>query len=100
MDPQDEGRPNGDGAARVALAMPETLVGEALARVLREAGFLVLGCYETPAALLEKIRRCRPDLVLLDPLIDEGNGNAKTLESVRRDSPSTRVAVVAGEVDA
>jgi DNA-binding NarL/FixJ family response regulator len=100
MDPYDAGRQNGDGAARVVLAMPETLVAESLARVLREAGFLVLGCYETPAALLEKIRRCRPDLVLLDPLIEEPNGNSKTLESMRRDSPSTCVAAIAGEVDA
>src|SRR6187200_1949947 len=101
MDPQDGSeRLDGGGPARVVLALPELLVAEALARVLREAGLLVVGCYESPKALLEKIERCHPDLVVLDPRIEERNGNSTTLEAVRRASPTTHVVVVVGEVDA
>jgi DNA-binding NarL/FixJ family response regulator len=91
---------DGDGGTRVVLAMPELLVAESLARVLREAGLVVTGCYESSAALLEKLRRCQPDLLLLDPRIDERDGGSPTLEGVRKASPRTHVVVIAGSVDA
>jgi two-component system response regulator DesR len=79
--------------------MPELLVAESLARVLREAGLVVTGCYGTSAALLEKLRRCRPDLVVLEPRIDERDGNSPTLEGVRKASPRSHVVVITGSVD-
>jgi DNA-binding NarL/FixJ family response regulator len=100
MDPANGRSKDGDSAARVALAMPELLVAESLARVLREASLLVVGCYDTPRALLEKLRRCQPDLVVLDPRIEERDGGSRTLESVRCISPRTHVVVIAGGVDA
>jgi DNA-binding NarL/FixJ family response regulator len=84
----------------VVLAMPEVLLAESFARVIHEAGLLVTGCYESPLALLDKVRRCQPHLVVLDPRIDELDGSSPTLERVREASPSSRVVVIAGAVDA
>jgi DNA-binding NarL/FixJ family response regulator len=88
------------GAARVVLAMPETLVAESLARVFVEAGLLVVGCYSSPRALLEKLERCQPHLLVLDPMIEARDGGSQTLESVRTARPTTHVAVITGDVDA
>lgn len=38
---------------------PGTLIAEALGRMVRDAGLHVLGCSDTLAALLDKMRRCR-----------------------------------------
>ena len=39
---------------------------EALARALRDCDLRVAGCYVRFPALLEKVRRCRPDIVIVD----------------------------------
>jgi two-component system nitrate/nitrite response regulator NarL len=96
----DDGRPVDDGATRVVLAMPEMLLAESLARVLREAGLLVTGCYANLPALLEKVRRCRPHLIVVDPRIDELDGTSPTLERLREASPQSYVVVIAGGIDA
>lgn len=80
--------------------MPETLLAESLARVFVEAGLLVVGCYGSPRALLEKLERCQPDVLVLDPIIDAHDGASQTLESVRSASPTTHVVVITGAVDA
>lgn len=98
-DPVDGERSETEHAARVALAMTERLVAESLARVLRDAGVLVVGCYESSNALIEKLERCRPDVVVLDPMIDERDGASSTLERVRRASPRTQIIVITGNVE-
>ena len=64
-------RPTSRAATRpplptVALAAPGMLIAEALGRLVREAGLHVVGCYATLAALVEKIQRCRPAVVIAD----------------------------------
>jgi DNA-binding NarL/FixJ family response regulator len=39
---------------------------EALARALRDCDLHVVGCYVRFAALLKNVRRCRPDIVIVD----------------------------------
>jgi two-component system, NarL family, response regulator NreC len=86
-------------APRVALAMPELLVAESLAHVLRRAEWHVVGCYDRSGPLVVKIARCEPELVVLDPRIDDSDGQSSTLERVRAASARTRVAVLTGDVD-
>jgi two-component system, NarL family, response regulator DesR len=89
-----------DSAPRVVLAVPELLVAEALASALRRAGLAVVGCYDRSGPLVEKIARCEPELAVLDPRIQQSDGQSDTLERVRAASARTQVAVVAGDVDA
>jgi DNA-binding NarL/FixJ family response regulator len=89
-----------DSAPRVVLAVPELLVAESLAYVLQRAELLVVGCYDRSEPLLEKIVRCEPELVVLDPRIEEFDGRSNTLERVRAASTRTQIAVITGDVDA
>jgi hypothetical protein len=41
-------------------------MAEALARALRDCDLHVVGCYVRFAALLKNVRRCRPDIVIVD----------------------------------
>jgi len=50
----------------VALAIPALLMVESLARALRDCDLHVVGCYVRRTVLLEKVRRCRPDIVIVD----------------------------------
>jgi DNA-binding NarL/FixJ family response regulator len=50
----------------VALGIPALLMVESLARALRDCDLHVVGCHVRLAALLEKVRRCRPDIVIVD----------------------------------
>jgi DNA-binding NarL/FixJ family response regulator len=84
----------------VVLAVPELLVAESLAYALRRAELLVVGCYDRTGPLREKIARCEPELVVLDPRIEESDGQSNTLERVRAASACTQVAVITGDVDA
>jgi DNA-binding NarL/FixJ family response regulator len=89
-----------DSAPRVVLAVPDLLVAEALAYVLRRAELVVVGCYDRSGPLVEKIARCEPELTVLDPRIEQSDGQSNTLERVRAASTRTQVAVIAGDVDA
>jgi DNA-binding NarL/FixJ family response regulator len=89
-----------DRAATVAVAVPGMLMAEALGRVLREAGMHVVGCYGTLCALLEKVRRCRPAVVIADAsLSDEPGGAASMLWQLRQAGPDSKLVVLAIEVD-
>jgi two-component system response regulator DesR len=89
-------------AATVAVAVPGVLMAEALGRVLREAGMHVVGCYGTLAALLEKVRRCRPTVVIADAELadDEPGGAAAMLWQLREASAGSKLVVLAADVDA
>jgi two-component system response regulator DesR len=95
----ETGRPV-DRAATVAVAVPGILMAEALGRVLREAGMHVVGCYGVLPALLAKIRRCRPAVVIADAgLAEEPGGTAALLRELRHAAPASKLVVLACEVD-
>jgi two-component system nitrate/nitrite response regulator NarL len=60
----------------VILAHPHTLIREGIARILREAGFEVLGQAEDLSSLHELTSQYRPDIVLLDWEISETQADA------------------------
>jgi two-component system NarL family response regulator len=83
-----------------ALAAPGTLIAEALGRLVRDAGLHVVGCYGTLGALVEKMRRCRPDVVIVDAdLRDGADGADAFLGLLRGAAPESRLVVLAGDVD-
>lgn len=51
---------------RIVLADDSALLREGLARLFAEAGFAVVGTYESAAPLLAEIESTRPDLAVLD----------------------------------
>ena len=53
-------------AIRVAIAEDDVLLREGLVRLLRDAGFEVLGAAGDPAGMLALVERDRPDVVILD----------------------------------
>jgi two-component system, NarL family, response regulator DesR len=89
-----------DPAATVALAVPGVLMAEALGRALREAGMHVVGCYGTLTALLEKVQRCRPAIVIADAeLGSDSGGAAGVLWKLREAGPASKIVVLASAVD-
>lgn len=85
----------------VVVAAPGMLIAEALARALRDAELHVVGCYVRLAALLDKIQRCRPDVVVVDAdLRNSPDGAPDLLVQLVAAGTSSRFAVVASEVDA
>jgi DNA-binding NarL/FixJ family response regulator len=87
-------------ATTLAMALPETLVADAFARFLREAGFRVTGSYADVEALVEKVGLSRPDLVLVDPAIEGHDGRSSTLARLRDAEAPTKVVVLATVIDA
>jgi two-component system, NarL family, response regulator DesR len=89
-----------DRGATVAVAMPGVLLAEAVGRMLRDAGMHVVGCYGTLDALLEKVRRCRPAVVVIDAGLDEDPGGAAALLWLLREAgPASKVVLLASDVD-
>ena len=83
-----------------ALAAPGMLIAEALGRMVRDAGLHVVGCYGTLDALLDKMHRCRPQVVIADADLREGADGADTfLAQQRAAGPATKLVVLAGQVD-
>jgi DNA-binding NarL/FixJ family response regulator len=83
-----------------ALAAPGMLIAEALGRVVRDAGLHVVGCYATLATLLEKMDRCRPEVVIADADLRQGRDGADAfLGQQRAAGPSSKLVVLTGEVD-
>jgi two-component system, NarL family, response regulator DesR len=96
----DAAPPAAERASTVALAVPGMLMAEALGRVLRDAGLRVVGCYGTLPTLLEKVRRCRPAVVIADAdLADEPGGAASVLWRLRDAGPESKLVMLAGDVD-
>ena len=86
--------------APVALAVPELLLAEALARVLGEHGLRVVGCDATYAGLLATVRRRRPAVVVVDAeLVDGPDGGAHALAELRAAGRGCRLVVLADAVD-
>ena len=68
-------------SATLAVALPEQLIAETLARLLGTQGLHVVGWYCALNAVLEKLRRCRPRIVVVDPAVggaDDAGLRART----------------------
>ena len=99
-DPIPLAAPRTEAAATVALATPGMLIAEALARLLREHDLHVVGYYSTLAALLEKIRRCKPNIVLVDADFRASpEGSAALLTELRDAGPDSKLVVLTASVD-
>jgi DNA-binding NarL/FixJ family response regulator len=92
------GTPNGS-APTLALALHEALIAEAFSRLLREASFQVVGCYGDIDALIEKVERSHPDLVLIESVIDGNDGRSAALARLRQAEAPTKVVALATTVD-
>jgi DNA-binding NarL/FixJ family response regulator len=84
----------------VVVAAPGMLIAEAVARAMREGGLHVVGSYVRLPALLDKIHRSRPSVVVVDAdLRASADGAPDILAQLVEAGPSCRFAVVAGKVD-
>src|SRR5882757_4918175 len=63
----------------LAVGVPQALIADAFSRLFREAGFRVVGSYADVETLIDKVERGHPDLVLIDPVIEEHDGRSSTL---------------------
>ena len=82
------------------LAAPGRLIAESLGRTVRDAGLHVVGCYGNLDALLEKMRRCRPQVVIADAELREcPDGADAFLAQLRAAGPEAKLVLLAGEVD-
>ena len=86
-------------SATLAVALPEQLIAETLARLLGTQGLHVVGWYCGLAAVLEKLRRCRPRIVVVDPAVGGADDPASVLGQLRQASAETRIVVLCQEVD-
>jgi len=95
-------RPRGTRAPlpTAAVAAPGALMAEGLGRLVRDAGLHVVGCHGTLDALLEQIRRSRPDVVIADADLRDGpDGSDAFLARQRAAGPESRLVVIAAAVD-
>jgi DNA-binding NarL/FixJ family response regulator len=87
-------------APTLAMGLREMLMADALSRVLREAGLQVLGCYADVDALIEKVERALPELVLVEAAIEGHDGRSAILARLRQLPEPPKIVVLATAVDA
>src|SRR6188472_93944 len=87
------GTQNGS-APTLALALSEILIAEAFSRLLREAGFQVVGSYADTDALMHKVERARPELVLIEAAIEGNDGRSAALARLRHSQAPTKVVAL------
>ena len=93
--------PAGAAAMRVLIAEDSVLLREGLVRLVREAGFEVVGQAGDADDLLRKVKAHRPDVALVDvrmPPTNTDDGLQAALE-IRRTLPDTSVLVLSEYVD-
>jgi DNA-binding NarL/FixJ family response regulator len=61
-------------AARILIVEDNFLVGESLAQLMADHGFVVVGPVDTPDGALRQIELGKPDCVLLDIGLRKGSG--------------------------
>src|SRR3954451_22003934 len=74
-------------------------MADALGRAFCGAGFHVVGTYATLAALLEKVRRCRPTVAIVDAALRDEADAPDFLARLRAAGPQTSLVVLAAAVD-
>ena len=98
--PEDERTDARIAHPTVAVASPDLLVAQALGQVLRTMELHVVGCFATLEALLEKMHRCPPRIVIADAELREGPHGAETFLARQREAgPTTLLVVLTSEVD-
>src|SRR4051812_41950591 len=101
VDPEGLPAYDGDGSqpahrpASVAVAVSGTLMAEALGRAFRGAGLHVVGSYATLAALVEKVRRCRPTVAVVDAELRHEADAPDFLARLHAAGPQTGIVVLA-----
>jgi DNA-binding NarL/FixJ family response regulator len=88
--------------ARVAIAEDSLLVREGLVRILREAGFSVVGEAGSMEELLGLVERARPDVALIDIRLPPSYGDEglRAAAEIRTRSPSVALLVLSQYVEA
>lgn len=86
---------------RVVIAEDEALLREAIVRILSDDGYQIAASAADAAALLDKVRAYRPDLVITDirmppTLSDDG---LRAAIAIREEFPGTAVVVLSQHVD-
>jgi DNA-binding NarL/FixJ family response regulator len=86
----------------VAIAEDSLLVREGVDRILRDAGFEVVGAAASVPALLALVERARPDAVLLDIRLppDYTDEGLRAAAEIRARAPSTALLVLSQYVEA
>jgi two-component system, NarL family, response regulator NreC len=80
-------------AIRILVADDHIVVREGLRRVLDAPGFEVVGEAGSGAEAIRGAERLRPDVVMLDISMPEGNG-LSTIKQIREISPSSRILML------
>lgn len=98
---RDEAAPeeqSGRGASRLRILIveDEALVALDLENILREAGFEIVGIVDTEADAVAKAEHLRPDVVLMDIALRQGDGISAARQL--RDVP-TQIVFVSGNSD-
>jgi DNA-binding NarL/FixJ family response regulator len=88
--------------ARVAIAEDSLLVREGLGRMLRDAGFEVVGVAANVEELLELVERARPDVALVDIRLPPGYSDEglRAAAQIRTRFPAVALLVLSQYVEA
>jgi DNA-binding NarL/FixJ family response regulator len=88
--------------ARVAIAEDSLLVREGLGRILRDAGFEVVGAAANVEELLELVERARPDVALVDIRLPPGytDEGLRAADEIRTRFPAVALLVLSQYVEA
>lgn len=87
-----------DDRISVVLVEDHRMVAEALRQALEEQGIRVVDWAPTVAEARLAIATCRPDVVVMDYLLPDGDG-VEGANLVRREAPTTPVIVLTGSGD-
>jgi two-component system response regulator DesR len=86
-------------AVRVLIGLRDTLVADAFAALLGEAGFNVTTCAGTPEELVARAVTAAPDVIIVGADATAGDCGPPTLAELRARLPSTPVVVVLRDGD-
>jgi len=86
---------------RVALADDNVLLRESLASLLERQGFTVVGQSGDAAGLLDIVRDCQPDLVIVDIRMPPGHCNEglEAARAIRTEHPAIAILVLSAHVE-
>jgi len=83
-------------AARILIVENDVMIGILLAELLREMGYEVCGIACTETEAITAAAQCRPDLMIVDVWLDDGDG-VSAIAEILRTGPMPHV-FVSGDV--
>jgi two-component system, NarL family, nitrate/nitrite response regulator NarL len=89
---------SGSPVRRVVICDDHRVFGQALSAVLQANGYEVVACTSDPGSGVAAVARHQPDVYVVD-LHFPGGPSLETFDSVRADSPDTRIVVLSGSGD-